>query len=1593
MGCIQGQASGHQRPTIAFLFPGQVERYVGMGRQLYETQPTFRRALERCDALLSPAGQHGILDFLFSAAGNESSHPLWTALAEPALFAMEYALSQLWDAWGIKPDTVMGHGVGEYVAACVAGVFCVEDALKLVAARARLTQSESTLSEFENVANRVSFTSPDLSIISMMSGERVGDEIALPSYWVRHVQQPVALIAGMVSLPRLEHDVFVDLGPQPVLLELGRSCAPPGTGTWLPSLCQGQDDWSTLLQSLGELYCCGAPVDWAGFDRDYARRRLPLPTYPFQRQRYWLDAPDRTNRVVSPLGLDRYPANPHPLLGRRLHVAATSDMRFESSLRRDMPAFLAHHCIDQTPILPAAAYVEMALAAGVDLWHAATLIVEDVKIAQALALPDNSGQPVQLVWRSEGPVAASFDIFSLCADEVSAEPSWTLHASGRMRMGQAVFSQIELSAFPPPGAARRSIADYYAECRERGMVYGASFQAIEQLWYDGDRVFARVQLPQSIALEGHGYRLHPVLLDACLQVLGAGIMHRGYRDIYLPVAFDRLSVYGDPGDTLWVEGQLRAALNPQPSAEVADMRMYDASGSLVARLEGLVLQRTRRDVLRRTRVGDIDNWLYDIDWQPCERRVSTLVTTPDEPGRWLIFMDRDGLGDQLVSLLQAHGASCVRVSPGSAYERVASGHYHVNPDLPEDFQRLLQDSRREGMSPYCSIVFLWGLLAPRLPGHPHLMTSLTDMQTFGCRSVLHVVQACARTGLNVYPRLWLVTSGGQPVGPPPHQVDAAQAPLWGLGRVIATEHAELQCTRVDLEPSALAPSASRLFAELWQPERDDEIAFRQEQRYVARLTRYRAEEPGGEPQLDVPQGTPSSLQLSGYKTLGNLSLQPMTRREPEPDEVEIQVYASGLNFRDVLHAIGMLPWPTSTMHFGFECSGRISKVGRDVTRFEVGDPVIASFIRQSMSTFVTVPEAYVVPRPDGLSDVEAATIPVAFMTAYYGLEYLAKMAPGARVLIHAAAGGVGMAAVQLAQRAGAEVFATASPRKWPFLKSIGVQHVMHSRTLDFADEIMALTHGQGVDIALNSLNGDYIPKTLQVLAAGGRLVEIGKLGIWEPGQIAARRPDVTYLPLDIGEVSQRHRDIVAPMLSELLRDFSRGRLQPLPHKVFPIQQAERAFRYMAQAQHIGKIVVSQEALLGEARGVRRGVVRDAASYLVTGGLGALGLKVAQWLVDQGARHVVLVGRRGPSSEAQAVIRQLERCGAHIHVWQADVSKSVDVASLLQEVQTSMPLLRGIVHAAGTLDDGVLLQQDMKRFDRVMAPKIMGAWNLHVLTRGVHLDFMIFFSSAAALLGAAGQGNYAAANAFLDALAHYRRSLGLPGLSINWGPWAAGGMAAGLPQRHQSRFAMQGIKPLTSEQGLAILEQALEREAVQVGAIPVNWATCLQGHERYRQWPFLERLRPSDALPAEPLPTLRHQLEAVAVSERRTLLVAHIRTAVASVLGFHAVAPIDTRQALSTLGIDSLMAVDLKNRLEFSVGCALRPTLVFDYPTVDAIADYLLHQVLYVEDTQEARPQRHDGATRFSGVQATKLEELPEAEAEAMLLDELDKLNY
>jgi acyl transferase domain-containing protein/acyl carrier protein len=889
------------RPRIAFLFTGQGAQYAGMGRALYESCPPFRQALDRCAQGLAAQLDRPLTALLYPEAGAESRLDE-TRYTQPALFALEYALAETWRAWGVTPALVLGHSVGEYAAACVAGVLSLDDALAAIAARGRLMQAlpaggamaavfadEATvaraiaphaatlalaavngpdsvvvsgdgaalaavlerlradgvksqaltvshafhsplmdpmLDAFEAVVAGTTRQRPRIPLVSNVTGRVAGaDELTDARYWRRHVRQPVRFADGVGALHAAGAEVFVEIGPAPTLLGLARRCLPEVPGPWLPSLRKGRDDWAQMLETLGALHVEGVEVDWAAFDRPYGRRRVALPTYPFQRERCWVEAGREAAAPVpapDPGG--------HPLLGRRLGLAAVTDAAvWEGQLSIAALRYLTDHRVQGRAIVPATAYVEMIITAAAEVLGTEAVEVEDIRLARPIFLADDAVYRVQLTLRRERADRARVEIHGAPAGE--GEPAWTLHASAAVARGTAGAPSERVDDVRARCSEAVTGDVFYARLAERGNEWGPAFRGLATVWRGRDEALSQVRVPEALAADCPRYRVHPAVADAAGHVLVATIpLERSAGPLggaFVGGSIDRVRSHRAPeGSTLWAHARRRAVAGEAANVLTGDVTLHDARG-VVAELEGAHLW------YLDGAASDVDECLYEVTW-PRRPRASEPATT-GAAGAWLVLADAQGAGERLAEALAARGQRAVVAVPGPGWARQGPTRFAVRPAEPDDLARVLTEAGEAG-GVWAGVVHLWSLDAP---GAGALSADGLDAAvSLISGSVVALVTALRRAPLAAVPRVWLVSRGSQRLGGERAEPAVAQAPLWGLGRSLAMEHGDLKGALVDLDPDAAAGhDVGALASELLAPDGEDQLAFRSGHRHVARLAR------------------------------------------------------------------------------------------------------------------------------------------------------------------------------------------------------------------------------------------------------------------------------------------------------------------------------------------------------------------------------------------------------------------------------------------------------------------------------------------------------------------------------------------------------------------------------------------------------------------------------------------------------------------------------------------------------------------------------------------------------------------------------------
>ncbi len=1343
-----GLSSGHKalvgRRKLVFVFSGQGSQWFGMGRTLLHREPVFREVIERCALALRPHTDWSLIAEL-AAIDDSQSRLNEVDVIQPALFAVQVALAALWRSWGIEPDAVVGHSMGEVAAAYVAGALSLEDAALIICTRSKLvkrTVGQGAMASVElsieddrlaiaGYEDRVSIavsTSPESTVLSgdpaalagileylqgrdifckmvkvdfashspqmdPLRGEllqaleevqprlasvpiysTVLDSVADGSefdaiYWARNLREPVLFSSSIQRLLQDGNDTFIEISAHPILLSgIQQGIHHAGKeGAVLASIRREEEEHTAMLRSLGLLYSSGYPVEWSLIYPEPGEC-VRLPSYPWQRQRCWLEAgADSTYRSELTA---KHPGSGNSLLGRHFKSAESGGSDYwEVRLDKDALPFLDDHRIADVAALPASIYVEMASAAAQEALGTRSIAIADIEFHRALFLPDGASITLQVIVARGTDTTASFQIYSSRAGAGLSDKSWTLHASGKVsaQQGSALLPAIgeeSIADLQLRSSEKISGPDYYRQLSENSIQYGSFFQSVSQLWLDNKSVLGELLISGDPDGDFNTYQFHPAVLDGCLQVLGAAVAVEakriGKQGIYVPTGIGQIRVLSRPGAHLWCRARV---LDGDTSGIVGELRLLDEAGQVVIEVLGVHFESLGEDLKE-----NLDDWLYELKWQPKERVAENIPAS--SPGTWLIFGDSGGVGESLQQILEGHGEKGVLVSRGKAYERTDNSHVCIRADQPEDIRRLFE-SATESNRPACrGIIHLWSLDAS-LP-ETATAAAMESAQSLGCVNALQVVQAVAGVQWREPPRLWLVTRGAQAAGENSLPVDVAQAPLWGLGRVIAQEHPTFWGGLIDLEPNPSAgdSAAHQLWEEISSGDGENQLAFRGGQRLVARLAR---------------------------------------RRETS--------------------------------------------------------------IREN-------------------------------------------------------------------------------PLRW----------------------------------------------------------------------------------------------------------------------------------------------------------------RSDGSYLISGGLGDLGLKVARWMVEQGARRLILLGRtklppRSNWSSVEtgshlarqiAAIRELEGSGASVHLVSAEVADENQMRAFIDQFYAEgWPPIRGVVHAAGVLHDGLLLQLDAAAMNTVLRPKMVGGWMLHRLLRDAPLDFFIVFSSAGSLMGQPGQGNYAAANSFLDALAHHRKAQGLTALSINWGAWAELGFAETEGGKNLTkRLALLGIKSMPPKRALEVMDRLMREDATQVVALPVNWNKYHEFYEAGTEPPLLTDLANEEAAGPSQVAHSGEKRSAIldaAPAERAQLIQSYVTEQVARVLGLSP-SQLDIQQPLTNLGLDSLMAVELKNRISADLGVNVPMVKFLQGFSVAQAATQLLDQLT----AEAASPSETGPFARARDTTAvdkdllTNIDKLSDEQVNSMLADMLTK---
>ncbi|WP_411573150.1 SDR family NAD(P)-dependent oxidoreductase [Streptomyces sp. WAC 01420] len=1454
-----------------FVFPGQGSQWSGMAVELLGSSAVFAARFGECERALEPFVDWSLAEVVRSGVYDRVD------VVQPVLWAVMVSLAAVWESVGVRPDAVVGHSQGEIAAAVVAGALSLEDGARVVALRSRAIRG---------LAGRGGMVSVPLPV----------DEVRglLPEgVWVAAVNGPSSVVvagdpAGLetvlssverarrVPVDYASHSAHVEEIQQEILKALEGVCPREAV---VPFFSTVDVEWA----------------DGTGLDAGYWYRNLRRPV--------------QFEAAVRELAGDGYGAfvevSAHPVLtmpveetvedigGDTAVLAVGTLRRDEGGLHRFLTSagelFVRGVEVDFTPFyggvppyrdLPTYAFqhqrywLEASVSRG-DVGAVGLRSAEHPLLGAALPLADAGAYLFtgRLSLRSH-PWLADHAVNGTVLLPGTAFLELAQHAGAQLGCGTVEELTLESPLVLPDraGIAIQVVVGAPAPDGSRRLtVHGKAEDApADQEWtrYAGGTL-AEVSAPADFT--AHAWP--PAGAEAMdLDGYYGRMADNGF--VYGP-AFQGLRAAWRQGDTLYAEVAL-------PDDQTDDADAYGLHPALLdAALQAAGLGAFFSD----------DEARLPFSWRGVSLsasgadvlRVRVATDGPDS----ITIAAADKSGEPVVTV----GSLVVRPLNPALFRTSRELPYHVQ------WQVLTLDT--DGRHPEPE-VFAVG------DGSVHEVTT----------QVLARLQAALTEDGTL-----VVRTGAAVATEPDADVNPAHAAVWGLVRSAQAEHPD-RFVLIDSDEASHHLMAAA--AATGEPQ----LVLRDGVAHRPRLARAGT----GDTLLPPADGTPAwLLRTTERGTLENLALLPAPEllAPPADHEVRIEVRAAGMNFRDALNALGLLPGEPGPM--GIEGAGVVTATGPGVTDLAVGDRVFGVF--PGCYGPVAVADRRMLARmPEQWTFEQAAATPVVFLTAYYGLVDLADLSAGESVLVHAAAGGVGMAAVQLARHLGAEVYGTAGTGKWD-ATGLDAGHLASSRTADFESAFLTATGGRGVDVVLNSLTGELIDASLRLMPRGGRFIEMGRTDLRDPERVAAAYEGVRYRAFELMDAGL---DRIHTMLTEVLALFEQGVLTPLPTRSWDLRRAREAMRFLSQAKHVGKLVLTPPRRLDPERAV-----------LFTGGSGVLAGLVARHLVaEHGIRHLVMLSRSGAAPEIP---------GADVRTIACDVSDRDALADVLNSLDRS---LTAVVHTAGVLDDGVLADLTPERLGRVLSAKADAALHLHELTRDQDLAAFVLFSSAAGSFGAPGQANYAAANAFLDGLAQHRRAAGLPAQSMAWGMWTErSGLTARLDDGDVARMARSGMMPLSTEQGLALFDAALATDLAAPVMVRVDHDALRRQAETLS--PVLRGLVRTPvrraATGAGTGSSLGDRLAAMPEPERQRYVLDLVRGTAAAVLGHASPDHVEAGRAFRELGFDSLTAVELRNRLTRATGLKLPATLVFDYPTPVALGAHLLAELAGTRTAAVAAP--------------------------------------
>ncbi|SNT43230.1 type I polyketide synthase [Rhodococcoides kyotonense] len=1551
-----------------FVFSGMGPQWWGMARDLLNEGGVFAHEARVVDDAFTEIAGWSIIEEL--TRDEESSRVTDTEVAQPANFLVQVALVAELRARGIEPDTVVGHSVGEVSAAYVSGALSLHDALLVSCHRARLqattagsgsmlavglseadalariaeagddmrshvsvaavnsptavtlagdvdhltTLAESLtdagifakrlqvevpyhshlmdpiLGEVSSALASLDPRTPELTLFSTVTAEQVTGAGWDAAYWCDNVRKPVRFADTMTALIAQGRRLFLEVGPHPVLSgnirEILIRTGDPGTS--IPTLVRKQNDAESLAATLSSLYAAGTFEGHIYSPGDaVASPHVALPAYPWQRTRVWSE----DDASVA----DRFGSSTvYPMLGDRTAAAASE---WHAELAISQFPWLHDHVVDGIVLLPGTAYLDAALSAAAVRSGRTEVGLEHVEFVAPLVV-DKHDVPVLQV--SVEDSTRRFVIRSRPA----ASSNWTVHAIGRLVEGQ--FDAPFVASDAPDVIHEVTGQALYPLLHAAGLQYGPTFQGIESASIGSDVVVASID---AFAQSGSGHLVHPAVLDTALQAVATLAAPTAATGAVVPAAMKTVRRYGPIPDRATVVVR-RTGTDPMR----ADIAVTDEEGRAAVTLNGVEFRPIAPPQSLHAQMSSV---FYEPVWELRDNR---------DPGTTVTEQARDFA--LVVVLGQPEASTTDRIDAITASRR-ESVVLHADTSTHVDVVTALREGlSRDGVE-HVTVVAVAG----RFTEPADAVASLLVV----ARAV-HVAVYGDETGPAVDPASVSAVVLTQRAFCMPGDVDGADlahAGLVGARRSLRNEQSTAAWRFIDSEPTTtLSELVTETFASgSFASDVVDEVALRQGSRWVITLKSNLDEHLAVRDQPTVLRNPEQSfaVEVPKSKLLSDLAFRANDRRAPGPGEVEVRMSTIGLNYKDPLKVMGVLTDKELAgtyfgTRLGLEGAGVVTRVGPGVTEVAPGDQM-GVCARDMMRRYVTVgiDEGGTTAIPDGWEAGWCSSI-LPFLCAHYGLVHLARVQPGDTVLVHGAAGGMGMAAVQVARLLGARVIGTAgTEERREIAREAGAHDVLASRSLNYSEDVLTLTDGRGVDVVFNSSPGEIMAQNLHVAAEFARIVEIGKADIYFGGVMDLEPFDknLSFYAVDMDRMFNFKPELARQVTREVLDKMKDGDYRHLPYTTYPLDRVGEAFDAVVRSSHTGRVVLSLD---GDAPVVRPRIptvdIDSDATYLVTGGFGAFGSAIARWLVDEGARRLVLVGRSGATTDrARETLESFSAAGVSVTQELVDIADYDAVASMIDRIGTTHPL-RGVFHTAGVVNNHAVNDIDDDSLRSVFLPKVTGAVNLDraLDAAGVDPDLFVMFSSMSSLTGGAPQVSYSAANSVLDALSWSRRNRGKSAFTVSWGSMSGGGMAEAQPEVVRY-LEMLGFRNIDMDAATLYLRECLTLDIPHVALVGIDWEQWGVANPASTTNPRFAAHIAAASTGGSGISALQAEILALPEEQRAEVMTFVLAEQLALVMGIDAEA-VDVQTPLPELGLDSLMAVEFAARVGKAVGLEL-----------------------------------------------------------------------